>query len=93
MPFDPANCKTYKINTNSKINILMSENIGKRRLSFTGKFQCFILSLFSNFQSNKNVDIKIYQKSIKIYQKSLISFVDIFRHKDVSLDIRHTMNL
>ena len=86
MPFDPANCKTYKINTNSKINILMSENIGKRRLNFTGKFQCFILSLFSNFQSNRNVDIKIYQKS-------LISFVDIFRHKDVSLDIRHTMNL
>ena len=46
-PFDPDNRNTYKTNTNPKINILMSENIGQRRLNFfSGIFRCFILSSF-----------------------------------------------
>ena len=33
-PFNPDNRNTYKANANSKKNILMSQNIGQRRLNF-----------------------------------------------------------
>ena len=49
-PFYPDNRNTYKTNANPKINILMFENIGQRRLNFfSGIFRCFILSSFSTY--------------------------------------------
>ena len=33
--FDSDNRNTYKTNSNTKIKILMSENIGQRRLNFS----------------------------------------------------------
>ena len=34
IPFDPDDHNTYKANANPKMNILMSEYIGQRRLNF-----------------------------------------------------------
>ena len=47
----PDNRNTYKTNSNTKISILMSKNIGQRRLNFYLEY--FDALFYHHFQPNK----------------------------------------
>ena len=68
-PFDPDNRTTYKTNANPKMTILMSENIGQRRLNFLWNISIlYIIIIFNqmkfynqlNIHSTKQLKVTIY---------------------------------
>ena len=48
IPFDPDDHNTYKANANPKMNILMSEYIGQRRLNFLWYISMLYIIIISN---------------------------------------------